>query len=99
MDIAGIGGIEDQLAGEHESRPRQQRFQNVEFECRQRNRLVLEGNAAPVRIDREPAMVHGLRHGRRSRGPRPPQNRIHPRHQFARAERFCHVVVAADFQA
>src|SRR5260370_38957722 len=49
MDIAGIGGVEDQLAREHESRPCQHRFQNVEFERRQRNPLVVEGNAAPVR--------------------------------------------------
>ena len=27
------------------------------------------------------------------------QDDVDPRHQFARAERFCHIVVAADFQA
>ena len=41
MDIAGIGGIEDQLAGEDESRPRQQRPQDREFKRGQRNRRVL----------------------------------------------------------
>ena len=60
MDIAGIGGVEDQFAREHETRPRQQRPQDVEFERRQRNRRALEGRAARVRIDRKPAMVHGL---------------------------------------
>ena len=28
-----------------------------------------------------------------------PQVRLHPRHQFARAERLGHVIVAADFEA
>ncbi len=50
-------------------------------------------------IDREPAMAHGLGRGRRRRVSRPPQDRVDPRHQFARAERLCHIVVAADFEA
>lgn len=54
MDVAGIGGVEDQLAREHESRPRQQRSQDVEFERRQGNRRTQEGCRARVRIDREP---------------------------------------------
>ena len=44
-------------------------------------------------------MTHGLGCSRRRRRvSRPPQDRIYPRDQFARAERFGHIVVAADFE-
>ena len=32
VDIAGIGGVQDQLAGEYEARPRQQRSQDSELQ-------------------------------------------------------------------
>jgi hypothetical protein len=44
-------------------------------------------------------VAKGLGRGRRSRASHPPEDRIHPGDQFARAERLCHVVVAADLEA
>ena len=65
VDVAGIGGVEDQLAREDKTRPRQQRAQDGEFQRRQRNRRIPEARGARVRIEREPAMVHGLAFRRR----------------------------------
>ena len=54
-----------------------------------------------IQVDRKAAMAawSSLACRRRRRVPCPPQDRIDPRHQFARAERLGDVIVAADLEA
>jgi hypothetical protein len=99
MNIAGIGGIQDQLAREHEAGSRHQRTQDREFERGQRNRFVRKTGGSGICVDGEFTVFErfGFRRWRRDAGTA--EDRIHPRDQFARAERFGYVVIAADLKA
>src|SRR5882724_12966786 len=72
-------------------------IEQPEFERAQRNRLSRMANAIRCWINRQFADLDGPR---RIRGRfRPPKQRLHPRQQFARAERLRHIVVSAHLKA
>ena len=97
VDVAVVGGIEDQLACKDNTRSREQLLRIV-------NSMAVSAIGVPERSpcgeDRSPAH-HGpglAFHGRRGIS-RPSQDHLDPRDEFARTERLRDVVVAADFEA
>ena len=92
--------VDDRIAREKPRRHRREGAQYAEFGGGQRHVHPLPQHRPPLDIDIQPAVAYQAMAGDdRGLGRGPSQDGLHPRHYFARAERFDDIVVGAQLDA